>query len=287
MGKRTLIKTCIVLAWTALAYAGSAQEKSRRPVEGIMDNSFLIEEAYNQDPGVVQHIFNGLYSFNRFTGAGEKRVDLSFTQEWPAYGQTHQLSYTVPYSSVREAGRWTDGIGDVLLHYRFQAYLDEKTLTAFAPRFSLLLPTGDERKGQGSGTPGYQLGLPFSTTLGDRLFAHANAGLTLLPRSGPRPGHDLLNYNLGGSLIYCATLRLNLMLEWVGYWNEGAGNTGRVQREFGSVISPAVRYAFNFRNDSQLVLGLGLPFGLTRAAPDIGLFVYLSFEHRVFGKPED
>jgi hypothetical protein len=59
-----------------------------------MDNSFLIEEAYNQDPGVVQHIFNGLYSFNRFTGAGEKRVDLLFTQGWPVYGQTHQLSLT-------------------------------------------------------------------------------------------------------------------------------------------------------------------------------------------------
>ena len=249
-----------------------------------MDNSFLIEEAYNQDPGVVQHIFNGLYSFDRFTGAGGKRVDLSFTQEWPAYGQTHQLSYTVPYSSVREAGRWDSGIGDVLLHYRFQAYMDEQTLSAVAPRFSLVLPTGDERKGFGNGTLGYQWNLPYSTTLGDRWFAHGNAGLTYLPRSGPPPTHDLLNFNLGGSLIYCASLRLNLMLEWIGYWNEGIENTGRVQREFGSVISPGARYAFNFKNDSQLVLGLALPLGLTRTAPDIGVFMYLSFEHRVFGK---
>src|SRR5947207_12032333 len=104
---RHLVKVFAILAGVALANAESGPEESRRPVEGIMDNSFLIEEAYNQEAGVVQHIFNGLYSFNRFTGVGEKRADLSFTQEWPVYGQTHQFSYTIPYGAVREAGHWT------------------------------------------------------------------------------------------------------------------------------------------------------------------------------------
>ena len=51
---RIFIKACVLLAGTVLANAQSVQEEPRRPVEGIMDNSFLIEEAYNQDPGVVQ-----------------------------------------------------------------------------------------------------------------------------------------------------------------------------------------------------------------------------------------
>ena len=38
-------------------------------------------------------------------------------------------------------------------------------------------------------------------------------------------------------------------------------------------------------NDSQLVLGLAAPVGLTRAAPDFGAFLYFSFEHR-FAKGE-
>ena len=92
-----------------------------------------MEEAYNQEAGVVQHIFSGLYSWDNFSGTGGRRIDFSFTQEWPAYGQAHQVSYTVPYAFVRENGNWRDGIGDVMLHYRYQAYLDEETLTAFAP----------------------------------------------------------------------------------------------------------------------------------------------------------
>ena len=42
-----------LLGVALLAGALTAQEP---PTPPIADNSFLIEEAYNQDPGVVQHI---------------------------------------------------------------------------------------------------------------------------------------------------------------------------------------------------------------------------------------
>lgn len=261
-----------------------AAEEEHRPIDGIMDNSFLVEEAYNQDPGVVQHIFNGIYSVDKISDPQQRRVDLSFTQEWPAYGQAHQFSYTVPYAFVREAGHWSDGVGDVLLNYRYQVYMNEKTLTAFAPRFSFVLPTGDEQKGFGSGTLGYQWNLPFSMTLGDRWFVHVNAGLTFLPNAGEPPAHDLLNYNLGGSVIYCLADRFNLMLEWIGNWNQSVAGSGEVERQFPSVISPGFRTAFNLSNGSQFVVGLAAPIGITKSAPKIGAFLYLSFEHRMFGK---
>jgi hypothetical protein len=35
-----------------------AEEDDKRPAAAIQDNSFLIEEAYNQEEGVVQHILN-------------------------------------------------------------------------------------------------------------------------------------------------------------------------------------------------------------------------------------
>jgi hypothetical protein len=63
--------------------------------KGIQDNSFFIEEAYNQKPGVVQHIFN-LPSF--FAGHAHEIMP-SLTQEWPVFSQTHQFSYTIPYRS--------------------------------------------------------------------------------------------------------------------------------------------------------------------------------------------
>jgi len=264
--------------------AALAQEDAKRPIDGIMDNSFLVEEAYNQEAGVVQHIFTGLYGVDK-VGAPDKRTfDLAFTQEWPVFSQSHQFSYTVPYGFARDRGQSSSGVGDVFLNYRYQAFFEEKSLTAFAPRFSLLLPTGAD--GFSNDTVGYQWNLPFSTALGDRWFVHANSGLTFLPNTGARSADDLLNYNLGASAIYCVSGRFNLMLEWIGTWNESANDNGGIEREFSSVISPGFRYAFNFASGSQMVLGLGAPIGLTRSAPAVGVLFYLSFEHDFLPKRE-
>jgi hypothetical protein len=250
-----------------------------RNVDGIMDNSFLIEEAYNQEAGVVQHIFNGLYSLNRQAGRDDQSWNFAFTQEWPLFSQTHQFSYTLPYTDTHAGGTSISGFGDMLLNYRYQAYFNEATLRAFAPRFSLVLPTGDDRRGAGEGTVGYQANLPFSTAIGDKWFIHLNAGATFLPNATSAADRDLWHYNLGGSAIYAATRDLHFLVEWLGLWIDAPNSSGNLNHEFSSVISPGVRKAFNFRGGSQLVLGVAAPMGLTGSAPDYGVFFYFSFEH--------
>ncbi len=64
------------------------------PAKGIQDNSFFVEEAYNQEPGIVQHIVN----VPAFFMHGNNKVSFIFTQEWPILSQTHQFSYTIPYT---------------------------------------------------------------------------------------------------------------------------------------------------------------------------------------------
>ena len=177
-----------------------------------------------------------------------------------------------------------DGFGDLFLNYRYQAWFDEATLTALAPRFSLILPTGDSTRDFGSDTVGYQWNLPFSTTLNDFWFIHANAGFTFLPDAVPSPRHNLFGYNLGASAIYAVTPDWNLMLEWIALWKEPADSAIGVSSEFTSIISPGIRHAFNFPGGAQLVLGLGIPIGLTGSAPDVGAFLYLSFEHSFLKK---
>src|SRR5688572_10673489 len=59
---------------------------SQRPFE-ILDNSFLVEEAFNQEAGIFQNIFG----YTRITDAWA----MSFTQEWPVVSQKHQFSYTL------------------------------------------------------------------------------------------------------------------------------------------------------------------------------------------------
>jgi hypothetical protein len=274
--KGFLIGIVVGVATTVL----SAEEEHKRPVEGIMDNSFLIEEAYNQEAGVVQHIVNGVYGVDKVFGPEKHSLAFSYTDEWPVFSQKHQFSYTVPYGFERDDSGSANGLGDTFLNYRYQLYLNEKTLAACAPRFSLVLPTGEDEKGFGNGALGYQWNLPLSTAVGDRWFIHANAGLTYLPGVGSARV-DLLDYNVGASAIYCVNDRFDLMLEWVGYSNDSVEAGERAEREFSSVISPGMRYAFNLRNGSQFVVGLSVPIGVTDAAPDVGAFIYLSFEHKL------
>src|SRR6476660_8917897 len=80
------------LSAVVIFFSATAWGAEPRPIEVIEDNSFLIEEAYNQEPGVVQHIFQSVYS----SGPRQRGWAFAFTQEWPIGGQDHQFSYTVP-----------------------------------------------------------------------------------------------------------------------------------------------------------------------------------------------
>src|SRR6185437_8242001 len=65
---------------TAVALLLSTAPLTAQEPGPIADNSFLIEEAYNQEAGVVQHIS----TFSRPNGGGA--WDYTFTQEWPFRG---------------------------------------------------------------------------------------------------------------------------------------------------------------------------------------------------------
>lgn len=262
------------LAIAPFAFTSAAEDT--RPIAGIMDNSFLVEEAYNQEAGVVQHITTAAYSHTRDTG--ESAWNFSFTQEWPFVSQRHQLSYTLPYTSTRDGGITRSGLGDVLLNYRYQAYLDEQTLTAFAPRLSVILPTGNARRGFGDDTTGLQVNLPFSTALNERWYFHANAGTTILPDAASAGGANLRHYNVGASVIYAATSTTHFLCEVVNNWTQEF-DSGRSTRRPAVVLSPGVRHAYNLPRNLQIVVGAAVPLGLTNAAPDYGLFLYLSIEH--------
>jgi len=241
--------------------------------KGIQDNSFFIEEAYNQEPGVVQHILNVPINFIN----GSREITPTFTQEWPVFSQTHQFSYTIPYAFTEE----DNGMEDMRLNYRLQALTEDEWTPAFAPRLSLVLPTGDRDIGLGTGVVGYETNLPFSKIISDRWTLHFNAGMSVFPNARD---HHLTNYNLGASAIYAVSRDFNLMLETVAGRNEDIAEAElapepTVDRATTALVSPGARYAFNLPNDAQLVVGLALPIGLTSDSPDWGMFFYCSFEH--------
>jgi hypothetical protein len=273
---RTFILLCLFLAASRLP--GQSPPSNPQPREEsppIEDNSFLIEEAYNQGRGVVQHI----NTFSRSPAGGG--WEYTFTQEWPLGGRTHQLSYTIPVAHNDDVSGARTGIGDVAVNYRFQVGGIEHLGLAFAPRASLLLPTGASRHGLGSGGAGIQFNLPFSAELPARLVTHSNAGITYTPRARDADGNSAAtrSYALGQSLIWLAHPKLNLMLE--GIWTSAHDVVGRGQtvRTSEFLLSPGLRGAIDFPSGLQIVPGIAFPFGVGSSRGERAMFVYLSFEH--------
>ena len=252
-----------------------AQERPARPTPLIQDNSFLVEEAYNQGRGIVQHIS----TFERDARGGGWAY--SFTQEWPVPGQRHQLSYTVPVSRSDQASGGSAGLGDVAVHYRYQIGGTEGQATAFAPRFTVVLPSGASRRGLGAGGAGLQFNLPFSAELPASLVTHSNAGATYIARARDVEGSEAATVDvaLGQSVIWLLRPRLNLMLEAAWSRAQEVVGPGRTERGTELLLSPGIRGAIDLRSGLQIVPGLAFPIGLGPSGGERSVFVYLSLEH--------
>jgi hypothetical protein len=236
----------------------------------IQDNSFLLEEAYNQEAGIVQHIS----AFQREDGGA---WGYSFTQEWPLGGIRHQLSYTVPIQHADGSGT---GLGDLGLNYRYQLIGHPEARTVMAPRLTLLLPTGNERDGRGAGGLGLQANLPLTIVPSPVLVFHANAGLTVTPTAGDGLGAQAttLSRNLGASAIWLLRPALNLVVEAVWLSEETVVGESESRREETTLLNPGIRAAFDL-GSLQIVPGVAYTIGLSPDSAEDGVFLYLSFEH--------
>ena len=279
-----LFRPVFLFFWLCAAAPALAAEK--RPIDVVEDSSFLIEEAYNQEPGVVQHISTALYSAD----SKQRGWSFDFTQEWPLFSQDHQLSFSIRSHHHRDETDRIYGIGDILLNYRYQALEETDVMPAFAPRFTLILPTGNRDRGTGNGVVGYQWGLPFSKKLGSRFAMHANLGITYLPKVRARlggsseplsPRHSLVSYKLGASSIFALFPRFHLMLEWIAESEESINDAGKAERSFQPIISPGFRTAVINEEKLQVVLGAAAPIGLNHKANNYGALLYLSIEHNL------
>jgi hypothetical protein len=229
--------------------SGSASPAVAQPAPApfaILDNSFLVEEAFNQERGVVQNIF----SWTRLR-SGEWVA--SFTQEWPVFGSAHQLSYTIPFS--RQDG--STGLNDILVNYRYQLLEERAGRPAVAPRASLIFPTGDSINGFGDGAIGLQLNLPLSKQVGD-LYLHGNVGTTWLP------GVSRIDL-VGGSAIWRVGRMLHVMFESIAAVGESF------------IVSPGFRRGWDV-GDSQIVVGLAVPITFAGDERKTSLLTYVSYE---------
>ena len=276
MARRTLTVLIFLLALSCnYALAGAPESSAPTSAAPIQDNSFLIEEAYNQEDGVVQHI-----SFYQRLSTG----DWAFTQtdEWPLRSLKHQLSVTMAGDHNSDNPGSGGGWGDTLINYRYQLLGNGGTRVAIAPRITLLLPTGNSAVGRGLGGYGLQTNLPISIQHNRYLVTHWNVGMTWVPRAQNDFGEraNALDVNLGQSVVWLVKPRFNALVETAWYSTANVLAPGKTTYQQNLYVSPGVRWSYNFRrNDLQIVPGVGFPIGMGPNAGDKGVILYLSFEH--------
>lgn len=267
---------------------GEEEESEKR--KHIRDNGFLVEEAFNQEKGEVQHIFNWINLWDHFGSIRTRDFLANYTMELPLGSQKHQFSFTAQFLTAHERiaggpGIQDGDIGDTFLNYRYQLLANDDILWC-APRASLILPTGDRDLGTGTGEVGYQFNLPISR-YGDNFDFHFNAGYTLIPNvSIPlaatpailSPRHDLSAYNLGGSAYWKPKQDFHLFVETLAVWADGIDDLGSRVSTTQVFLNPGFRFAV-IQDPVEWVLGFSAPIGLTRDTPDIGFFAYMSIEH--------
>ena len=250
---------------------GPARASEPAEPAGIEDNSFLVEEAYNQERGVVQHI-------STFSRAQSGDWLYTFTQEWPVNpAPRQQLSYTV--SLVSAEGR--TGAGDVWVNWRYQ--LTNGDRLAIAPRASVSLATGSAAAGRGAGRTGIQVNLPVSVRVrGGDIELHSNAGATFFPRAEDPAGDKArtAGVTLAQSLVWRARPRLNLFTEFVFARQQDVVAAGTTAWGTSAVVNPGVRWAWNLASGTQIVPGVSVPVDVKQPVGERwSVFAYLSIEH--------
>ena len=266
-----------VLVGTLVATPALAQAEEP-PSDRIRDNLFLLEEAYNQEPGVIQHISVFQYAPH------PKEWMYSFTEEWPVPTDLNQLSVTLNVGGAQADG--STGVGDTFLNYRFQALgLGGEGWIAVAPRLSLVIPTGDPKKMTGRGSIGVQVNLPVSMELGRFFAIHLNGGATII-LSAQSPGgrsEMALDANAGAALVWQPVKWINPLVEISYAMTEEVGDASS-EHVHSLVVNPGLRFAIDHaRTGLQVVPGISVPMQVApRGDFEAAVLAYLSFEHPAF-----
>jgi DtxR family Mn-dependent transcriptional regulator len=260
----------VVLVAFALPAAGQRPPAGEpRPFE-ILDNSFLVEEAFNQEAGVFQNIVSAT--------RGRAGWDFGLTQEWPLGSQRHQISFVIPFARLEGVS----GMGDVILNYRYQALVEAPGRPALAPRLSVILPSGDQPFGYGHRHAGWQANIPVSKQFG-AFYVHVNGGATWVAgvRGLPAPGGggevSLFTPHAAASAVVRLRPMFNALVEGAIEWPEETTGVQRTTRHRSVTISPGARGGWNL-GDHQLIVGLAVPVTWTPGERETAVFAYLSYE---------
>ena len=249
------------------------------------DNSFLLDEAFTQEKGVMQYISNIYWS-----NLAHDQFMHSFTHEIPLGHNRHQLSYSLSNGIQKGNDHNVNqrGLGDTNIMYSYMVWNDQDWIMV-APELNIILPTGDPVKGLGNGGLGCRLNIPMTKRFSRKLVTHYNFAYTfvhnadryvtgLLGENIKAFERDLYYKDFAASVIWYPIPKFNTMFECISKIITTISPEGAVIKSSQLVFSPGFRFAFDI-NNIQVVPGISTPVIVEKGAKHVtGLFIYLSFE---------
>ncbi|MBB4637330.1 hypothetical protein FHS01_003366 [Longimicrobium terrae] len=206
-----------------------------------------VEEAYNQEAGVLQQTVRG--------AAGEDGWTVEVEQEWPILSERHQLSLEV------EAGG--DGVEAVGAGYRLLVLGGDDEPLTLSPGIAVEYPMD-------SGDVEFQALLPLAVQVAENWTANALGAVNLTVEE-----EEKREWFAGGSLFWRARPYANLIVEAV-YTRGDSPFPGDGQVESAYVL-PGVQVAVPV-GGLHLVPGVGVPVGFGPSRGRAGVMLYLSTE---------
>lgn len=238
----------------------------------IEDNSFYLEEGFNQDAGMVQFI----QSYEMSTRVSQGLYDL--TIEMPITDKVHQWSYG--FEALNKGNEGRQDIGDSVLSYRYQSLNRDGYL--MAERFGLILPTGSVEHETSNGVLGLDFKYAATIPVATLWMNHWNVGSRILPNSKrfkQKVRVSEQEYSLATSGVYLYSDHLNLILEAIFTNFNGFGDEGEKITENAITLNPGIRVDFDIDwNATQVVPGISFPARFVGGLIEQGILFYLSFE---------
>jgi mono/diheme cytochrome c family protein len=95
------------------------------------------------------------------------------------FGVRNQLEIAVPVNMVSQPGGWARGVGDVVAGYKRVLFSDRGSGSILSAQAEMAMPTGNETKGLGTGTPLFETFAMFGKAFPGLSFLQAQSGLEL------------------------------------------------------------------------------------------------------------
>jgi len=172
-------------------------------------------------------------------------IYVSYSQSWPLPDEHNQVGFTFTYTLPDHT---PSGPDDLYLNYTRQILVEEKQGITLSPSFSLILPSGNVKKGLGFNTVGFELDIPVSKRWNNYLVSHFNVGFSFFPKAeqidnlGGTSIHNLSFFNVGTSLIWLVHRRFNVLTEFLENVGDNISDFRHTNRYNQTIINLGMRF---------------------------------------------